>query len=206
MTRLRRSHAPVLLLAPLLAITVACGGSDSGDAATTTPAGAAATAAPSDPAPESPAAAGVGTDTMPTEMTLPPAPVEPSVIATPAELCALLTADEVAQAMTVDGFDPGAFTFAAPVVSQSGFACTINAAGAGVVDLLPSEYFGDQATFLMSYPDGQVVSEGVVFVPDSVTTQGWILLPNGAAVEVGSSLSFEFTPTILAALAAALQS
>ena len=206
MTRLRRSHAPALLLTPLFALTVACGGSDGSDGGSnTTTAPASAAPADAEPAPDTAAQVDTGGDTTPTYMTLPPEPVEPSVVATPAELCALLTADEVAQVMTVDGFDPGAFTFAAPLVSDSGNACTINVAAAGVVNLLPSQYFGDQATFLMSYPAGQVLSDGVVFVPESVTRQGWILLPTGAAVEVESSLPFEFTATILTALAAALQ-
>jgi hypothetical protein len=206
MTRLHRSHAPVLFLAPLLAITVACGGSD--DAATDAPASSpVATGVGADPAAvDTSPPGGAGADTLPTDMTLPPAPVAPSVVATPADICALLTADEVAAAVTADGFDPGAFTFAAPQVSASGYACSINAAGAGVIDLLPSEFYGDQATMLMSYPAGQVVSEGVVFVPDSATVQSWIMLSTGAPVEVSTSLSFEFTPTILAALAAALQS
>jgi hypothetical protein len=203
--RLPRRHTRHLATVAVVAsLVTACGGSDD-----------AAEPSATEPAATEPAT-GEAVDTLPpletaaapaeTYMTLPPGPVAPSIVATPAELCALLTADEVAQAMTVDGFDPGAFTFAAPQVSGSGSACTINVAAAGVVNLFPSEYFGDQATFLLSYPTGQVVSEGVVFVPDSATTQGWILLPTGAAVEVESSLPFEFTPTILAALAATLQS
>lgn len=197
MLRLRRHPARSLLVAPFVLVAAACGGSGS-DAAepVRTDAPVAATAAPADPTLAPP----------PTEMTLPAAPAGPAATATPAEICALLTGDEVATAVTVDGFDPGAFTFAAPTVSDSGNACTINAAGAGVIDLLPSEFYGDQATLLMSYPAGQVVSDGVVFVPDSATVQGWVLLPSGAPVEVATSLSFEFTPTILAALAAALQS
>ncbi len=73
---------------------------------------------------------------------------------------------------------------AEPASTDAPIAAT--AAPAGVIDLLPSEFYGDQATLLMSYSAGQVVSDGVVFVPDSATVQGWVLLPSGAPVEVAT--------------------
>ena len=133
-----RSLAPHLLLAPLLTLVVACGGSD--EATDTTPA----------PVATDVATGGAAIDTLPplettaagVDPTLPPAPVA-TVPVTPEEVCALLTATEVQEFARANGFTADDYTWSAPALSPSGAGCEMSFPTTGVIDLFPSMYASD---------------------------------------------------------------
>ena len=195
-----RSLAPHLLLAPLLTLVVACGGSD--EATDTTPA----------PVATDVATGGAAIDTLPplettaagVDPTLPPAPVA-TVPVTPEEVCALLTATEVQEFARANGFTADDYTWSAPALSPSGAGCEMSFPTTGVIDLFPSMYASDDE-LLAVFPDAQVVQPGVVLVTNPTTTAGRIQLASGAAVDIEVATSFALDAAGITALAAALQS